>query len=324
MGSGVTTLQDNVTFQFDKKYSTIYKTSETVSGKVKFQNDGQIELKLKNIMIEIAGEIVYYTLRGPNLAKSSDIHVRPFFNEQHILRSGDAQSSFLLEQGEHIWPFSFCLPDNLPSTLAQSRIKGPSIRYVVRVHFVPSDWLKRRIQKASFILVQYHSSPMLSNEIRNESQNSKNIDLQATLHEDFVTPGEKCPLTVNINNPNRVTITRLSMTLIQYQNLGAAGEDEVTVIKKDLNGIDNFQGDKWQNEFQIQIPERIVSSYTGIPSQWSSRKPLVIRYELCLEAHCTGLFTNVCVRLPFAVGHQKQKKVDEDPFPPKYDKLFLV
>ncbi|UJR16900.1 hypothetical protein I4U23_003798 [Adineta vaga] len=324
MGAGASTSQNNITFQFDKKYTMIYKTGETVSGKVTFQNDGQIELKLKNIMIELVGEIVYYTSRVTGLTRSTDIHVAPFFKEEHIARSDDHGSHFILEHGEHIWPFSFHLVDNLPSTLETTRHNGSYIRYVVRIHFVQSEWYKKNIQKASFITVQYHSPSMLANECKAEDQNHKNVHLQAILHENIVLPGEKCPLNITLNNPNRITITRLSMKLIQYQQLGSAGKDENTVMKKDLNGIDNFQDERWQNTYHIQIPERIVASFSNTPPQWSSRKPLVIRYELHLEAHVQGLNSNVFVRLPLTISHVKEKKMDEDPFPPRYDKLFLV
>lgn len=302
----------------------VYKTGETVSGKVIFQNNGQCELKLKNIVIELAGEIVYYSSRGSGTARTTDIHVHSFFDEQNIVRSASGGNNFILERGEHIWPFSFHLMDNLPSTLNQSRHKGPCIRYVVRIHFVRSEWFKRRIQKASFITVQHHTtSPMLSNEYMDEKQNNQSVHLQAILHENIVTPGEKCPCTITILNPNRITIRRLSMTLIRYHQLGSAGNDNVIIVKKDLNGIDDFQDERWQNNFDIQIPEGIVSSYSDIPPQWSTRKPLEIRYELYLEVHIRGIYTNVCLRLPLTVAHTKQKKVNLDSFPPRYDKIFL-
>ena len=135
MGSQLSVLGTNVSFQFDKKYTTIYETGELVSGTANFCHDGQLEIKLKEIFIELVGELVYTTHRGSGHSKTIDIQVVPFYLERQIVRSDakNAKENFLLESGDHTWPFEFRLHDNLPPTLEQTRHNGPYIRYVVRI-----------------------------------------------------------------------------------------------------------------------------------------------------------------------------------------------
>jgi hypothetical protein len=307
MGSGCSALEENILFEFDKKYTVVYQTGELISGTVRFLNDGQVELKLKNIIIEVVGELIYTTTRGPNLAKSTDIHVVPFFTERQIVRSANTKSDFALESGNHTWPFALRLAASLPSTLEQTRPNGPYVRYVVRVRLNQSEWYKRNIQKASFIVVQCLSSPMCTIPSGDENKNGKSVHLHAVLQKNIVIAGEKLSLCIDLNNPNRATISRISLTFIQQQRLGPAGKDDVVLLKQNLKDIDDFHGEHLQNKFEFRLPDKIVPSCSCIPPQWSAKRPLVVSYELHVEAHVHGLCYNVTLRLPLTVTNTAQR-----------------
>ncbi|CAF1180140.1 unnamed protein product [Rotaria sordida] len=193
MGSGLSALAANISIQFDKNNSTVYQTGELVSGAAKFFNDAQIELKLKNIIVKLVGELVYTTSRGSNFSKSTDIHVVPFFTERQIVRSAKTKDDFVLESGIHSWPFALRVLDCLPSTLEQTRYHGPFIRYVVRVQLIRSEWYQKNIQKASFIIVQGHSSPIPIMKSEYEDKNRKDVHMHARLQKNTVVAGEKLP-----------------------------------------------------------------------------------------------------------------------------------
>jgi hypothetical protein len=208
MGSGSSTLATNISIRFDKTNNTVYQTGELVSGTAKFLNDAQFELKLKNIIIELVGELVYITTRGSNGSKTTDIHVVPFFIERQTVRSVDTKDNFVLESGSHPWPFSLRLHDSLPSSLEQTRYQGPFVRYLVRVQLILSEWYKKNIQKASFIIVQCHSSPIPMMKSKDEDKNGKDVHLHALLQKNTAIAGENLSLCIDLHNLNRATITR--------------------------------------------------------------------------------------------------------------------
>jgi hypothetical protein len=150
MGSGFSALAENILLEFDKNDSMIYQTDEIISGTAKFLNDAEFELKLNSVIIELVGEIVYITTRGSGPSKTTDIHVVSFFTKQQNIRMAEKGSSFVLESGNHTWPFAFPLIDSLPSTLEQTRHRGPFVRYVVRVQLILSEWYKKKYPKNMF------------------------------------------------------------------------------------------------------------------------------------------------------------------------------
>ena len=300
MGSQLSVLGTNVSFQFDKKYTTIYETGELVSGTANFCHDGQLEIKLKEIFIELVGELVYTTHRGSGHSKTNDIQVVPFYLDRQIVRSDakNAKENFLLESGDHTWPFEFRLHDNLPPTLEQTRHNGPYIRYVVRVQMIVSDWYQKNIQRASFITVRCHQSSMIPMiKSRDDHTNRKDIRMQAFLQQNAVCPGEKLTLCFDLHNPNRTTITRISITLVQQRLLGPAGKEEINLFKKDLNDIEHLQ-----KQIEFHVPQNIAPTCSCVPPKWSSRKPLAVSYELRLEAHLPGLLTNLELKLPIHIN----------------------
>lgn len=58
MGSQLSVLGENISFNFDKIYSIIYETDELVSGTAHFYHDSRLEIKLEEIIIELVGELV--------------------------------------------------------------------------------------------------------------------------------------------------------------------------------------------------------------------------------------------------------------------------
>jgi hypothetical protein len=314
MGSGQSALEANISIELDKNNSTVYHTGELVSGTAKFQNDAQFELKLKNIFVELVGELVYITTRGSGHSKTTDIHVVSFFTERQIVRSTDTKNDFVLEPGSHTWPFTLRLHDALPSTLEQTRYQGPYVRYVVRVQLILSEWYKNNIQKASFITVQGHSPSIPIVKSEDKSKNGKDVQLHAFFQINTAITGENLSLCVDLHNPNRATITCVSLTLIQERLLGPAGREEVVLRKQDLNDIHNFQEEQWHGKYEFRAPEKVVPTCSCMPPQWSARKPLVVSYELHLEAHVHGLCTNVHLRLPLTIINPQQEVTDKNHF----------
>lgn len=323
MGSEFSVLADNISIEFDKQYSSIYQTGETVSGKVEFLNNAQVELKLKNIIIELVGNLVYTTSRGSGHSRTTDIHAVPFFTEKQIVRSANKEDSFILESGNHTWPFALHLADSLPPTLEQTRYNGPYVRYVVRVQLVVPQWYKKNIQQTSFITVHSLSSSMPTIKSQDNNKNRKDVHLEAFLQNNVAVSGKNVSLDLDLHNPTHVTIIRVSLTLIQQRLLGPAGKEDIVVLKKDLNGIQDFQGEHLHNKFEFQLPTNIPSTYSCTPPQWSARKPLEVNYELHLEAHIAGFFTNVELRLPITVTNNVHEVVSEKSSLPSYEKLFV-
>jgi hypothetical protein len=161
-------------------------------------------------------------------------------------------------------------------------------------------------------------------ESKDDNKNVKGVHLHAILQKNIVVAGKKLILLIDLHNQNRALITRVSSTIIQERLLGPAGKEDITLLKQNLIGIDDFQGEHLHDKFEILLPGKAVPSCLYEPSKWSTRKPLVVRYELCLEAHVQGLCTNIHLRLPFTVVHSTQQIVDEIPLPPSYEKSALI
>jgi hypothetical protein len=147
-----------------------------------------------------------------------------------------------------------------------------------------------------------------------KGQNGKDVQLHAFFQKNTAVAGENLSLCIDLQNPNRATITRVSLTFIQQRLLGPAGREEVVLCKQDLNDIHNFQEEQLHGKYEFRVPEKVVPTCSSMPPQWSSRKPLVISYELHLEAHVHGLCTNVHLRLPLTIINTKQEVTNENHF----------
>jgi hypothetical protein len=147
-----------------------------------------------------------------------------------------------------------------------------------------------------------------------KGKNGKDVQLHAFLQKNTVIAGENLSLCVDLHNPNRAIITRVSLTFIQYQLLGPAGKEEIVLRKEDLNDIHNFQEEQWHGKHEFRVSDKVVPTCSYIPSQWSARKPLTVSYELHLEAHVHGLCTNVHLQLPLTIINAQQEVLDKSHF----------
>ncbi|CAF3849914.1 unnamed protein product [Rotaria sp. Silwood1] len=157
-----------------------------------------------------------------------------------------------------------------------------------------------------------------------QDENRKGVRLQAFLHKNIAVAGEYFSLQLDLYNPNRITIHRISAALVQERILGPTEEKNVILLTKNLLDVYDSQDEHLYGNFQLLLPKKLVASFSWKPTEWPFRSPLIVRYKLHLEANMHSSFNNIRLQVPLIIINATPTNEDEIMPPPSYETLFPV
>jgi hypothetical protein len=307
--------EGHVICRFAEQNKTEYWTGELISGTLKFVNFTYGELKVKSIDVELIGELVYYAHRRRR-ARTVTI-----YHDQRSLLSHTDPKEFLLVDDDHNWPFSFRLDDSLPPSVRQTAAKGPYIHYYLRVHFVRPEWYKFNIDHKWDIVVSRSSSPEKVKQLEAEKK-QKGVHLKIILQKNIVIDGDYLSLDVNMQNPKQKLIRRISVKLVQIWHLYPEKGDEISLVDEDIEEFRSFRGKHLKKNFLIHVPLKTPATYLFHPVSGSDLKKVVVSYELRIQAHIRGFFTNIRLQFPVIITNINPKKTNKT-LPPFSNRSFM-
>ncbi len=300
-------LESNIMCRFSEQNQTVFWTGEFVSGNIEFINSDHQELKLKSIDVELIGLLVYKNvLTGTRNRARISTSRKTFFNQRLNLNSANARDDFLLPYGNHKWPFRFFLNDSLPPSLKPKKSSDSYIHYFLKIVFVRPEWYKKNIKKSIPIVVKRASSPVDATKVEAQGKNRKGLHLHVILQKSAVAAGKNVSFDVQIQNPKKVLINRITVTLAQHLILGPAQKRRLNLLNETLKTLNQFKNPHFHENFQFHVPHTTPPTFSFNISSSDREPPIIISYKLHFEAHLDGFYTNIRLQLPLTITDHPQ------------------
>jgi hypothetical protein len=205
---------------------SFYFTGEIVSGKVGL-NIMQGTVETDEIFIKLTGEIGFtitaFVAAGRGLTIETRCHDTPFYSLAITLaRPECGQKELVFEQGYYWWPFQFQVPHHLPPT-TNKPLDYPHLRYYLQV-MIDKPWYKPDTKEIKSLTiyprVNLLQNPQCLQTTTIANQNSKDITLKCTLNKSGYVSGELIKVKLNIQNPRKVLIKHIDVTMLQSCHIG--------------------------------------------------------------------------------------------------------
>ncbi|CAF1377179.1 unnamed protein product [Adineta steineri] len=284
-----------------------YYTDECVSGSVKFDIT-ESKLEVEGVYITLIGAIGYTTTvsvatSGTHVGRQIEYHTAPFYSAKVILAQLEPeQKELVYKQGQYSWPFQFPLTTHLPPTFNQPE-KYPHIRYYLEV-VIDKPWYKPNNKQGKLLTifprVNLLENPRYLVPTIFGNQNRKDIKLNGTLNKSGYVPGELIAVALEIENPQRVCIQRIDLSMLQSYDI-RENSNEVNIFKATLPKIVNRKDEQINETISIRIP--VVSLPPSYQFQGLQTATYVdIHYLLQFEVKVEGMFTNFEIKVPIILG----------------------
>ncbi|CAF4633394.1 unnamed protein product, partial [Rotaria sp. Silwood2] len=119
-----------------------------------------------------------------------------------------------------------------------------------------SDWYKIPVEQRYPIVVQRSITSVPATHLEDQDENRKGVGLHVFLEKNVVVAGEHFSLQVDLYNPKRAIIHRISAILVQERILGPTDEHS-------------------RGNFTLLLPKSTVPSFSWKPTRWPFRNPLI-------------------------------------------------
>jgi hypothetical protein len=302
----------NIKCRFPEKNQNVFWTGELISGFIDFVNIDHANLKLERINAELIGEFVYKVVKKTNKSESTSKSQLRFYSERILVHPIGGQSKFSVPYGSHSWPFQIRLSNSLPPSVQTTDSNDPFIHYFLLITFVRPEFLKSNVEKTCPIAV-VKNSPLPVNVIKpkEEGKSRKDVHLRIILHKNVVVAGQNILFDVELKNPKKKRINRISVSLIQTLELGPTNTNQLYVVKQDLEKIQKFEWTHFNDTFQLQVPRTTLPTFSfSLPTNSTQQWRAAASYLLKFEAHRPGWFTNIALSLPVNIIGPMKKTTD--------------
>lgn len=296
---------------FDNPEATFYG-GQTVSGRLFLHLDAN--KRIRGIEIRARGEAeVRWTetrqIREDGKIRPSHEYFRShelyFENKYHII--GGTGSDIMLQPGDHCYPFSIVLPDNLPCSFEG---RYGHIRYIVKAT-LERPWKHHHDSKSGFTVLKHYdlnSEQLLTEPILLSREKwlgclclrSGPIGLSLKAPAKGVVPGQKLPLSVEMENSTREMVNRIFIELAQVVTFHANEKlniksrvDKVQVCALELGALEARAHRIWEQLFLIPaLP----------PTKLGECKIIDLEYTLSVRAEMYGALKEIVVTTPLTIG----------------------
>jgi len=281
---------------------------ETVSGTV-FVNIKSKQVKVKNVFIELQGEIGYISTRsdvqqdGPSTTETV-YNAIPFFNAKAILESREkGQKELVFCAGRYSWPFEFILPCQIPPSLNQPT-DYPHVRYFVKF-VMGKSWYKLDLSQVLYLFVyprvNLSHNPHHLMRLTYESRNKKNIRVKVNLTRYGYLPGEPITGRFEIENPQQIELNYILLTLIQYYRI----KREVYALKifeTPMPNVVNRTDKLIMQNFSVMIPSQQLPPSYSYSNGLGFKANVENSYYLKINVIAEDVLTDLEIEIPITIG----------------------
>jgi hypothetical protein len=304
-----------ITINLDRN-NLFYFTNETVSGTVEFDVKGTVETD--EIYMQLTGDIGYTTDRtiqdtNDNILTQTDYHNVPFYSCKAVFAQPKGeQKEVVYTEGKYSWPFQIPLSHHLPPTINRYQAY-PHVKYYLQV-VIDKSWYKRNKIETKYITVFPHvnllQNPQCLQTTVFGNQSKKDIILKGTINKLGYIPGEFINITLEIENPRRVVIKRIDLSMLQSYVIGQSSSAE-TIFETILPTIINCKNEQLKETFSIAIP--CISIPPSYEFQGGIQIPVIVnnRYNLRFSVKVEGMFTNFNVDVPITIGTEPSPDLNQ-------------
>ncbi|CAF1494226.1 unnamed protein product [Adineta steineri] len=289
--------------QFTGQQHNTFWTGDMLSGTIEYAHSEHPKWNITDITAELAGRIEYKagfldkkTRRGYN-----------FLDKRFILRVASDAKHILPASRNYSWPFGLRLDKSLPPTIEKIDSNSAEIKYYIYLKFERPNWYKMSIEKYCSINIRHLSSLTNPKKIEEQKTNRKGVHLHVTLHENIVAVGKNISMEVNLHNPKKKPIRRITATLFQIVSGGCITKEHVVLHKQNLKEIRSFRGETFYQQLELPVPLKAASTWAADSSNGFLKcKPLVVSHKILVEAHIRGFYTNIRLEFPLTIIHTKE------------------
>ncbi|CAF1145421.1 unnamed protein product [Adineta steineri] len=331
--------------------NSFYYTGEYVNGNVQLNiMDG--ELAASEICIKLIGEIGYTTSRTGSDGRGhtntqTQYHHIPFYSSEFtIAQSANEQQQLVYDQGKYSWPFQIFLTEDLPPTINDHR-SYPRVRYYLQV-IIDKISYRSNTRETPYLniypRVNLLQNPQCLISTTFDNKNKKDVILKGTLNKSGLIPGESITGTLEIENPRKVLIQCIYVTLFQNYEI-ELNSRRLKIFETTLPEIVNLKNEEIRETFSITIPSNILPPSYKFNGGLQTIVNVHIHYLITFEVIVEGIFCDFHVDIPIILGtepipdpHQQQifnslttsdvpnyeqSEFKDSDLPPDYDSVVL-
>ena len=281
---------------------------ELVSGTVNINIKDRV-VKVNEVFVILTGETGYTTTHTDQNSNGSsstqtDYHNIPFLNIKALLAIPEAgQREFVYHPGDYSRRFEMLLPNQLPPPLNQPHLY-PHVRYYVRF-VMDKVWYKRNNSQTFYLTVfprlnlmsnpQWLTSTIVSN------HNRKDVMLKGNLDKIGYVPGETITGLLEIDNPQRILIKKIQLTLTQHNRIECTTRYE-TIFETFLPTIDRRNDQQIIERFSMILPFTPLAPSYDFNGGCDRTAHVNVNYCLEFDVQAEGFFTNFKVSIPIIIG----------------------
>jgi hypothetical protein len=196
----------------------------------------------------------------------------------------------------------------LPPSIIPSTDLHLYVKYYARIA-LEKPWYKSDIKQVYPLTIfprvdLLHTSNSLVG-IPFSDTNRKKVRLDAYLLRSSITPSEKISVHISLQNPERSSIKRIEVVLIQHQQVGHHLHKEI-IFRVDVPDLHEFNETIFEETMNLAIPSPYLPPSYEFTAEFNEHKyPVIIKYELVLEVKSHGFLTDFDVKLPIIIGTER-------------------
>jgi hypothetical protein len=313
MGCGVS---NGIAINLDRTNS-FYFSGEWVSGNVRL-NIIKGKLEADEIYITLTGEIGYTTKRkaskdrGRTLGRNKYHHV-PFYSAKFVFAQPQSgQNELVYDQGQYSWPFRILLPDHLPPTINPPQTY-PHVRYYLQF-VIDKPWYKPNSRETRYLTifprVNLLQNPQCLVSTIFGNQNRKDITLRGTLNKFGYVPGELIVVKLEIENPRRVLILRIDLSMLQSFQIGRNSR-RFGLFETTLPRIIDLKDEQIIDTFSIIVPSIPLPPTYQFQGGLKAIANVRLHYFLKFTVRVEGMFTNFHIDVPIILGTEPNPDLNQ-------------
>jgi hypothetical protein len=261
-----------------------------------------------------------------NTTTQTDYHNVPFYSTKAVFAQPKAgQKQVVYTKGRYSWPFEIPITHHLPPTIHDPQTY-PRVRYYLQV-VIDKPWYKPNTRETIYLTIfprfNLLQNPQCLQSAIFGNHNRKDITLSGTLDKTGYVPGESIHITLKIENPNRVFIKRIDLSMLQSYRIGENSRDN-NIFETALPNIMNTKDEHIKQACSIQIPSTILPPSYLFNGGIEKAAFVVTQYMLKFVVRVEGFFTNFDIDMPVTIGtesYPEQPVITNDVLPPIYESV---
>ncbi|CAF0788266.1 unnamed protein product [Rotaria sordida] len=314
-----------ISIVLDRPQPTIYYSGDIVSGQAKFTISERTD-KIDDIYLIIAGDVGYTTIRTTRMQNGqtkriTNHHDVRFFGEKVVIgqiistqqehASGRINDRTTFEPGQYTHPFSIRLPDNLPPTIHP--LDYPFVRYELQL-LIEKKWYCSNIHSRYPLRIYPRVNLLqMSNTqcaVKFDTKR-KDLTIKGIVQRSGLIPGEQTILSLEIYNPNHLTIKHIDICLIQRYEIEQCRR-RLELIRFSIPQLLNIHDEHIKTSCAIKIPMYIPPSYNFKKTNSRSSVYVNVHYDIKLEVKIKGLFSDFELQVPIIIGTDSAEHSSND------------